>query len=114
LEQLSTGWAIGTAGWRRALARDYADRALSPGLEARELRDLKETRWREVLSQQLRHHRQPQAAAGRANLPWKLETAQALRQAGASYAWITTQLHMGKPSTVRAYLSQAKKQHTAA
>jgi putative transposase len=51
LEQLSEGWAMGSAGWRRALAKDYADRALAPGLEAGELRDLKEARWTEVLEQ---------------------------------------------------------------
>jgi putative transposase len=110
LEQLSQGWAIGTAGWRRALAKDYADRALAPGLEAGELRDLKESRWTEVLEQGLKRHRQSReaAAASHGSLPWKLTIAQALRQVGAPYAWITAQLHMGKPGTVRVYLHSAK------
>lgn len=110
LEQLSQGWAIGTAGWRRALAKDYADRALAPGVEAGELRELKEARWTEVLEQGLARYRQTwkAAAASPGSLPWKITIAQALRQAGAPYTWITVQLHMGKPGTVRVYLHQAK------
>ena len=34
LEKLSVGWAIGTTEWRRQVAQDHAQRALSPGLEA--------------------------------------------------------------------------------
>jgi len=34
---LSRGWAIGTLGWRKALAQDYSHQALSPGLEAEQL-----------------------------------------------------------------------------
>jgi putative transposase len=110
LDQLSEGWAMGSAGWRRTPAKDNADRALAPGLEAGERRDLKEARWTEVLEQGLTRQRQSRAtaAAGHGSEPWKLTIAQALRQAGAPYVWIAAQLHMGKPGTVRVYLHNAK------
>jgi putative transposase len=63
LEQLSEGWAMGSAGWRQALAKENADRALPPGLEVGELQDLKEARWGEVLEQALTDHRQSRVTA---------------------------------------------------
>ena len=33
-DRFSRGWAVGTAGWRRALARDNAHMAVHAGLEA--------------------------------------------------------------------------------
>jgi REP element-mobilizing transposase RayT len=108
LEQLSKGWAIGTAGWCRAIAQEHAARALAPGLESSELRGLKEARWTQVLSEELEAFRQSlrTAASARANAPWKIRIAQQLRKAGAPYAWITKQLTMGSPSTVRVYLNR--------
>ena len=110
LEQLSKGWAIGTAGWCRAIAKEHADRALDPGMESGELRGLKETRWNQVLTEGLDAHRQSleEAASVRANVPWKIAIAQQLRKAGAPYSWITQQLVMGAPSTVRVYLNRKK------
>lgn len=110
LEQLSKGWAIGTAGWCRAIAKEHADRALAPGIETTELRSLKEARWLQVLEEELAHHRQTRetAASTRANVPWKITTATKLRQVGAPYTWITQQLHMGSISTVRVYLNRTK------
>jgi REP element-mobilizing transposase RayT len=110
LEQLSKGWAIGTAGWCRTIAKEHADRALAPGMESTELRSLKEARWTQVLEEELDRHKQTHetAAASRANASWKLGIAQQLRNAGAPYAWITRQLHMGSVSTVRVYLNRLK------
>ncbi len=110
LEQLSKGWAIGTAGWCRAIAKEHADRALAPGIETTELRGLKEARWTQVLDQELERHAQTHelAASSRANSAWKITTAIQLRNVGAPYAWITQQLHMGSVSTVRVYLNRTK------
>jgi putative transposase len=47
--QLETGWAIGTAGWRQALAHTYSHRALEQGIARSELREIKERRWRNAL-----------------------------------------------------------------
>lgn len=111
LEQLSAGWAIGTLAWRKKVARDHAHRALRPGLEAGELKDLKEAHWGQVLESELKRAGKTAKAVADAvgSAPWKITAALKLRQAGAGYAWITAALRMGKASSVRAYLCQAKK-----
>ena len=110
LEQLSKGWAIGTAGWCRTIAKEHADRALAPGIETTELRGLKEARWTQVLDQELERHQQTResAASSRANSAWKITTTIQLRNVGAPYAWITQHLHMGSTSTVRVYLNRSR------
>ena len=110
LEKLSAGWAIGTLAWRKKVARDHAHRALSPGLEVGELKDLKEAHWSQVLESELSRVRQTPKEITKTpgNAPWKISVARKLRQAGAAYAWITSALHMGKTSSVRAYLCRKK------
>ena len=110
LEKLSVGWAIGSEGWRRAIAKDHAQRALNPGMEAAELNGLKQTHWAQVLDAELQRREKSRADASGdiCGAPWKIEVAARLRQEGASYAWITGELHMGKTSSVRTYLSQVK------
>jgi putative transposase len=109
LEKLSVGWAIGTQGWRRQVAKDHAHLALNPGLEAKELHDFKEERWRSVLEQGL-------SSAGKTVLDikndiarsrWKINLAIELRKSSAPYPWIAQALKMGKPGSVRAYLFKA-------
>lgn len=110
LEQLSKGWAIGTAGWCRTIAKSHAQRALSPGLDATELRGLKEACWSQVLTDELKARQQSleSASSTRANTPWKIQIALRLRGVGAPYAWINQQLHMGSISTARVYINRAK------
>ena len=111
LEKLSAGWAIGTLAWRKQMAKDHAQRALSPGLEAGELKELKETHWSQVLESELKRAGKTAKAVADsiASAPWKITMARRLRQAGAGYAWITGALRMGKASSVRVYLSRLKK-----
>lgn len=111
LEKLSTGWAIGTLAWRKQVAKDHAQRALSPGMEAGELKELKETHWSQTLENELKAARKTskQAVEGKAGAPWKIKIARRLREAGAGYAWITAALHMGKTSSVRVYLTKKKR-----
>jgi REP element-mobilizing transposase RayT len=110
LERLSEGWAIGSEAWRRAIAKDHAQRALSPGVEAGELKELKDAHWSQILGEGLaRHGKTLETAAEEiGSAPWKLALAARLRREGAPYAWITAALHMGKTSSVRAHLSQLK------
>jgi putative transposase len=110
LEKLSTGWAIGSEGWRRAVAKDHARRALSPGMEAGELKELKEAHWAQILDGELERQGKTREGACKeiGSAPWKLAVAATLRREGAPYAWITAALHMGKTSSVRAHLSQLK------
>ena len=111
LEKLSAGWAIGTLAWRRQVAKDHVQRALSPGMEAGELKELKEAHWSEVLESELREAGKTSKDVSRSigSASWKITAARRLRQEGAGYTWITSALHMGQASSVRAYLSQATK-----
>lgn len=102
--RLSNGWAIGTAGWRQALAHVHAHRALDQGIARDELLEIKDSRWRNALQQAL-------VAAGKTIVDiahdakgahWKIRIAQLLRrQFGAPHRWIAAQLNMGTPDAVR-------------
>jgi putative transposase len=109
LGALSRGWAIGTAGWRRAMAREHAHLALAPEMSAPEIAELKAARWQLALETALR-------AAGR-NLrdaelsakgaAWKIAIAAELRQSvAAPFRWIADTLKMGHPGSVRGLLSR--------
>ena len=103
----SRGWAIGTAGWRRALAREYRHLALAPEMSAAEIRELREARWRAALEEALaRHGRQAhELALAAKGAPWKIELARDLRvNAAVPHAWIAAQLRMGTPSSLRSNL----------
>jgi REP element-mobilizing transposase RayT len=105
----SRGWAIGTEGWRRALAREYRHLALAPEMSAAEIRELREARWRAALEEALaRQGRQAhELALAAKGAPWKLELARDLRvNAAVPHAWIAAQLRMGTPSSLRANLSR--------
>jgi REP element-mobilizing transposase RayT len=108
---MSRGWAIGTQGWRRAVARDHAEKALNPGLGAADARALREARWAERLEGLLNEAGQSLATAAQArkSAPWKVEIAARVRQeTGAAIVWLAETLSMGKPSAVRSYLSRVK------
>ena len=105
---MSKGWAIGSAAWRSALAKDFAHKALHPGLAADEIRAMKEERWAECARRIL-------SADGKSrddlwndmkSAPWKVALAAKLRrETGAPIKWIAQRLHMGTPNSVRGYLS---------
>jgi hypothetical protein len=109
--RLETGWAIGTAGWRQALAWTYSHRALEQGIARSELREIKETRWRNALDHAL-------AASGKtaADLSedakgahWKIRMAQVLRrQFSAPHRWIAVHLNMGTPEAVRVNVARLR------
>jgi putative transposase len=110
--EMSRGWAIGTAGWRKAVAKDHAHLALSVGVRHDELRELKEARQAAVLESALREAGKgaDDVAGDPKGAPWKIAVAARLRaEAGAPHSWIASELNMGSPSSVRVYLSTAKK-----
>ena len=105
---MTRGWAIGTNGWSKAVAKDHAHLALSVGVTDEALRDIKAARWKETLARVLAAEgknlldiaEEPKSAA------WKIKGARALRAEGnAPYAWIAEALNMGSPASVRVYLS---------
>ena len=105
--EFCTGWAIGSSGWRKAVARDHSHLALEVGIEAAELREIKERRWLELLATTLRELGKVQADIDteRKSVGWKIAIARRLRQeSGAPHRWIAQALNMGKPSSVRVYV----------
>lgn len=102
--EFSSGWAIGTAGWRRALAQNHSDLALELDVQAAEIRDFKEARWSATLAKVLHEARRTAAEAVVApkGVDWKVSIARRLRrEAGAPYSWIARVLNMGSPGAVR-------------
>src|SRR5688572_1981518 len=85
-DQLEHGWAIGTAGWRRALARKYAQLTLPVGLAAPEAFAMNECRWRDELERGLREAGKSAAdiASDRKGARWKIELAARLRRTVAA------------------------------
>ena len=86
--RLSQGWAIGTAGWRKAVAQDHADLALHPGIEAGELQELREARWAGALAKALTAVSKSTADLGQApkGAAWKIELADGLRREVGGHA----------------------------
>lgn len=117
-EEMSRGWAIGSRGWKRALAHEYSHLALRVGLPAAENRDLKEARWRETLRVALadsgRSKSEVDTDSCRAS--WIILIAARLRkEAAAPHGWITRELKMGNPATLRSALCRLSKlQHATA
>lgn len=106
---MSRGWAIGTDAWRKAVARDHAHLAINPGLGAAEARALREAAWTARLEELLREAKQSRETAAEAtkSAPWKVALALRLRrETGASIAWMAKILAMGRPDSVRGYLSK--------
>jgi REP element-mobilizing transposase RayT len=103
-DELEHGWAIGTAGWRRALARELTRLTLPVGLAAPEARAIHECRWRDELDRGLREAGKSAAdiASDQKGARWKVELAARLRRTvAAPYRWITAALNMGSPLAVR-------------
>jgi len=106
----SREWAIGTAAWRKALARDHAHLALAPELSQSEVRELQSERWERALELALKEiDRSPaELASAPKSAPWKRALAHTLRDAVAPPSrWLAEKLCMGKPGSVRAYVHSA-------
>jgi len=110
--EMSRGWAIGTQGWRQSLARDHAHRALSPGLAARELIELKRVSCEQALDRLLRSANKTivDVEKTRKGVAWKVDIARILRASTpATNRWIAENLRMGAPSSVSQYLTDTRK-----
>ena len=107
LTRLSRGWALGTHGWKQALAREHAHKIFREGMEKEEIGEMKQLFWEKTLAEALQSDgRKPEDLNTKPRLQqWKLAIATKLRkQAGAPISWIADNLHLGKPTTVRSYL----------
>ena len=111
-DEMCQGWAIGTAGWRKTMAKAHAQRALEPGMERAELADLKHARYSDVLEQALRVIGKPNEALrqDRKTAPWKIDLALELRRSGVPYRWIAEHLNMGSTDSLRGFVTKRKRE----
>lgn len=113
-DSLSRGWAIGTEGWRKALAKDFAHMALSPGLAAAEARSLREAGWESFLAQALAKigRSEVDLKEGGKTAQWKVDLALNVRQnSGATVAWLAQRMGLGKADTARCQISLARRRY---
>lgn len=112
LTGLSSGWAIGTSGWRKALAKEHAEMALNPGFGRAEITELREASWSIALDAELAAMDKSRDDLNTKPLrqPWKVIIALKLRNTvGASVTWLSSTLKLGKAESVRGYLYKARK-----
>ncbi len=120
LTGLSVGWAIGTTGWQRALAKKHGPIALGGGLERCEVEKLRQAAWEEALADGLKVlQRAPADLASKPlKQPWKLKLAARIREkSGAPASWLAARLQLGAASSLRSYLcrlAQESRQRTTA
>jgi REP element-mobilizing transposase RayT len=99
------GWAIGTEGWKRALAKELRQTPLV-GLAQMEAKFLREDRWQIVLDRALikarksAHDLTPLTPREKGH-DWRLTIAAQLRSHGAPYAWIASKLGFPQPNSLK-------------
>jgi REP element-mobilizing transposase RayT len=110
---LSRGWAIGTEAWRKALAKEHGQMALSTGLARDEIGDLRRANWTASLERNLTGlgKKAEDLITKPRKQNWKIALARVIREdSGASIAWLADCLQLGGPATLRGYLHQAKRE----
>jgi putative transposase len=112
-DRLSSGWAIGTQAWRSALAKEYQQLSLHPGLERRELRMLREEQWRESFDRVMAELGKPREALANeaSDVGWKIAAAARLRSRGVPYSWIGRELILRCDSKLRGQVFQFRRAH---
>lgn len=116
LKSLSQGWAIGSAAWRQAMAKEYGRLALEPGLQTGDVRELREGAWETAVQNALAAsgHTEADLASKPKRQDWKLAVAaQARAHSGASLAWLARRLDLGAAASLRSYLCRRKPVKTA-
>lgn len=111
LKGISRGWAIGTDSWRKAIAEEYAQKALARGLDRTEARELREATWQKSLNAALKETGKSlkDLKTKPKKMAWKIELAERVRaDTGASVVWLARMLQIGQPSTLRGYLSTSR------
>ncbi|MCS6244986.1 MAG: transposase [Opitutus sp.] len=109
---LAKGWIIGTAGWRKSLAKEHTQLRLQSAMAAQERKELREAAWQAGLEEALREigKSEVELVTKPHKQAWKLALAVKLRdERGAGIAWLAQALRLGKPTTVRNYLHIWKK-----
>lgn len=107
-DQLSKGWAIGTDGWKKTLAKELKQTSLV-GLAQSDAKAMREARWLDVLTGAISAKGKnlqeiAQLAPYAKGEEWRLEIAANLRSQGVPYAWIAKHLGFSKPNSLKVKL----------
>ena len=97
-ESMSSGWAIGSAGFQRDLAREHAELLGQRAALRADAQVAREAVWLEALDEELKRQRKSRAAiaAEGKSVEWKLAVAAMLkRRTTATNRWLAESLHMG-------------------
>jgi REP element-mobilizing transposase RayT len=97
------GWAIAGEGYRKKLHQDFKKMDAAKDWGGRELQELNEMSYEELVTRWLRKHRKTQKHIDqdKKSVDWKIALARELRkQTSATNPWIADRLNMGDPSNV--------------
>ena len=107
-DSFGCGWAIGSAGWKRSLAKELKNLPLV-GLAQVEAKALREARWLAELDASLTS--EGKTLADLTPLPlrshdqaWRLHIADKLHASGAPYAWLAGTLGFPNPHSLKVKL----------
>lgn len=112
-DEMCSGWAIGTAGWRAALAKQLSHKELV-GISRQEARGVREDQWQAALATRLAGLGKKPAdletlKPREAVAEWRLDLAAELRHIGAPYAWIAAQAGFPNPVSLRVLLHRRRR-----
>jgi putative transposase len=108
---MSRGWALGTAGFKKALIRDHGLAAVARAWERGGAREIREDGWLKELGVQLDKvgKTRTDAQKERKSVRWKAEVALAMKQrTQATNKWLTEHLYMGRPEAVSVHVGRLK------
>jgi len=106
------GWAIGTKGWREAIAKSHEGLSLDQVSDAQAVGEFKKLQWSQAIEAALLQEGRSRTDLSRfrKGADWKIRIAEILRSTTtATNSWIARELHMGSPSSVRQYLSDRRR-----
>ncbi|HRE82340.1 MAG TPA: transposase [Opitutaceae bacterium] len=109
-EKMCRGWALGSAEFKKDLARDLEEKAVRATPE-RETQELRELQWESLLRACLKKLAVDPALTVRSpkSADWKVAIAAHLRQVTtANLPWITEKLHAGSPQAMSRYVAECK------
>ncbi len=108
--EMCKGWAIGTEGWRRAVAKSLNERSLV-GLAQAEAQAIRDDGWQAVLDEGLRETTKTRAdlvvlKSRQRDEAWRFKLALKLRESGAAHAWIAQVLGYPSANSLRVRLNR--------
>lgn len=101
-EKMCRGWALGSAEFKKDLARDLEEKLVRP-IPERETQELRELQWESLLEACLKRLEVESAVAVRSpkGSDWKVAIAARLRrETTATLPWITKRLQTGSPQAL--------------